>query len=223
MERSDIPRGRGEAARVASLIHAAHNGPHAHRIGTEMASTSTPNVSLATLATVFFGVGMASFGGSAAAWLYRDLVQKRQWVSEEEYLSAMTLSQVLPGANPVNMALYVGTKLRGGQGGIAAVLGLVGPPFVVILILGALYVRYGATPFVHQVMGGLIAVGVGMVLQLAAQLAKNIRRIVPAIFALAIFLAVGVLRWPMIPVVLVLAPLSIAAEAYLSRKAVSRG
>jgi chromate transporter len=185
--------------------------------------TQTPNVSLATLAKVFFGVGMASFGGSAAAWLYRDLVQKRGWVSEEEYLSAMTLSQVLPGANPVNMALYVGTKLKGGQGGIAAVLGLVGPPFVVILILGALYLRYGATPLVHEVMGGLIAVGVGMVLQLAAQLARNVRRLVPAAFALAIFLAVGVFRWPMIPVVLVLAPLSIATEAYLSRKAPGHG
>lgn len=179
---------------------------------------SKPNVSLATLAGVFLGVGLASFGGSSAAWLYRDLVQKRGWVSEEEYLSAMTLSQVLPGANPVNMAMYVGSKLRGGKGGVAAVMGLVGPPFVVILILGALYVRYGATPFVHQIMGGLIAVGVGMVLQLAAQLAKNIRRFVPAAFALAIFLAVGVFRWPMIPVVLVLAPLSIAAEAYFIRK-----
>ena len=185
--------------------------------------TSTPDVSLATLVKVFFGVGLASFGGSSAAWLYRDLVQKRQWISEEEYLSAMTLSQILPGANPVNMALYVGTKLKGGKGGIAAVLGLVGPPFVVILILGAFYVSYGATPFVRQLMGGLMAVGVGMVLQLAAQLAKNIRRFIPAVFALAIFLAVGVFRWPMIPVVLVLAPLSIAAEAYLSRKPASHG
>ncbi len=180
--------------------------------------TSTPNVSLATLTGVFFGVGMASFGGSAAAWLYRDLVQKRRWLSEEEFLSAMTLSQVLPGANPVNMSLYVGSKLRGGKGGIAAVMGLVGPPFVVILILGALYLRFGATPMVHQIMGGLIAVGVGMVLQLGAQLAKNIRRLVPALFALAIFVSVGVLRWPMIPVVLVLAPLSVAAEVYFSRK-----
>jgi chromate transporter len=200
------------------------NKTNAIRIGLEMTSqTSTPDVSLATLAGVFLRVGLASFGGSSAAWLYRDIVQRRRWLTEEEFLSAMTLSQVLPGANPVNMSLYVGSKLRGGAGAVVALFGLVGPPFVVILVLGALYVRFGATPLVHEVMGGLIAVGVGMVLQLAAQLAKNVRRLVPALFALAIFIAVGVLRWPMIPVVLVLAPLSIATEVYLSRKAAGHG
>jgi len=182
-----------------------------------------PDISLATLSGVFFRVGMASFGGSSAAWLYREIVKNRRWLNDEEFLSALTLSQILPGANPVNMSIYVGSQLRGGAGGAVAVLGLVGPPFVVILILGALYARIGAYPMVREVMGGLIAVGVGMVLQLGVQLARNIRNLIHALIAGGIFVAVGVLHWPMIPVVLVLAPLSIGIEVFLSRKRTGNG
>src|SRR5258706_3729477 len=121
-----------------------------------------PDISLATLLGVFFRVGMASFGGSSAAWLYREIVKNRRWLDDEEFLSALTLSQVLPGANPVNMSIYVGSQLRGGAGGAVAALGLVGPPFGVILILGALYARIGGYPLVHGVLCGLIAVGRGM-------------------------------------------------------------
>jgi len=186
-------------------------------------SALKPDISLATLLGVFFRVGMASFGGSSAAWLYREIVKNRRWLSEEEFLSALTLSQILPGANPVNMSIYVGAQLRGGPGGAVAVLGLVGPPFLVILILGALYARIGAYPLVREVMGGLIAVGVGMVLQLGVQLARNIRNLIHALIAGTIFVAVGVLHWPMIPVVLVLAPLSIGIEVFLSRKRPGNG
>ena len=168
---------------------------------------------------VFFRVGMASFGGSTAAFLYREVVQVRRWMKEEEFLAALTLSQVMPGANPVNMSLYIGAQLRGGAGAFAAAFGLVGPPFVVILILGGLYARYGGVPVVQAVLAGVVAVGVAMVLQLGVQLARNIRRMVPAAIASAIFIAVGVLKWPMIPVVIVLAPLSIAFELYMDAKA----
>jgi chromate transporter len=186
---------------------------------TSESSAEKPNVSLTTLLGVFFRVGMASFGGSTAAFLYREVVQTRRWMSEEEFLAALTLSQVMPGANPVNMALYVGAQLRGGAGGFVAAVGLVGPPFVVILILGGLYARYGSSPGVQGVLAGVVAIGIAMVLQLGTQLARNIRRLVPALIASAIFIAVGVLNWPMIPVVLVLAPLSIGLELYATPRA----
>lgn len=185
---------------------------------TSESSAEKPNISLITLMAVFFRVGMASFGGSTAALLYREVVQVRRWMSEEEFLAALTLSQVMPGANPVNMSLYVGAQLRGGMGAFVAALGLVGPPFVVILILGGLYGRYGGVPTVQAVLAGVVAVGVAMVLQLGTQLARNIRRIVPAIIAAVIFIAVGVLNWPMIPVVIVLAPLSVGFELYMDKK-----
>jgi len=68
------------------------------------------------------------------------------------------------------------------------------------------------------VLGGLAAVGVGMTLFIGVKLAGQVRRPIPILIAVAIFVAVGVLRWPMIPVVLVLTPLSIAVERWLVPK-----
>jgi chromate transporter len=181
-------------------------------------SARAPNVSLSTLLSVFFRVGLASFGGSTAAFLYREVVKTRGWMSEDEFLAALTLSQVMPGANPVNMSLFVGSHLRGGIGGFVAAFGLVGPPFVVILILGGLYARYGGVMAVQAVLAGIVAIGVAMVLELGTQLGRNIKRVVPAVIAAAIFVAVGVLNWPMIPVVIVLAPLSVGFELWMQAK-----
>jgi chromate transporter len=182
------------------------------------ASAEKPAVSLVTLISVFNRVGMASFGGSSAAFLYREIVQVRRWMTEEEFLAALTLCQIMPGANPVNMALYIGSQMRGGLGAAAAAVGLVALPFAVILVLGVLYTSYGGSPLVQAALAGVVAIGVAMVLQLGVQLARNIRKIVPAAIAALIFVAVGVLNWPMIPVVIVLAPLSVAFELYMSAK-----
>ena len=95
--------------------------------------TKVPHVPLLELMGVFFRVGITSFGGSTAAWLYRELVERRGWLDEDHFLTALTLAQVLPGANPVNLSIYVGSQLRGGIGGAAAALGMIGPPFCIIL------------------------------------------------------------------------------------------
>jgi chromate transporter len=186
-------------------------------------SAAKQHVSLTTLFVVFLRIGMSSLGGSGQAWLYRELVTNQRWLDEREFLSAMTLSQVLPGANPVNMALYVGSKFRGGLGGVACVLGLIGIPFFIILLLGGLYARFGTSGVVRDVMAGLIAIGVSMVLQLGMQLARNIRNLIPGLIAAAIFIAVGILHWPMIPVVLALSPLSIGLELFAARKKSTNG
>src|SRR3977135_2927108 len=87
-------------------------------------STEKTSVSLLSLIIVFSRVGITSFGGSTAAWLYREIVQRRAWLDEDHFITALTLSQVLPGANPVNLSIYVGSQLRGGIGGAAAGVGM---------------------------------------------------------------------------------------------------
>jgi chromate transporter len=125
---------------------------------------------------------------------------------------------VLPGANPVNLSIYVGSMLRGAAGGAAAAFGMIGPAFCVILTLGALYARFGAAPVAHAILAGLAAVGVGMTLMVGAKLTHSVRRLVPALIAGVIFAAVGVLHWSMIPVVIVMTPLSIGFEYFALRK-----
>jgi chromate transporter len=171
-------------------------------------------VPLLALMGVFLRVGLSSFGGSTAAWLYREIVQNRGWLGEEGFLTALTFSQVLPGANPVNMSIYVGSMLRGGLGGTLAAIGIVAPAFCVILTMGILYAQFGASALGHAVLGGLAAAGAGVTLSIGAKLAGKVRKPLPVIIALAIFAAVGLAHWPMIPVVLALTPLSIGLEFY---------
>lgn len=178
-------------------------------------SAIKPQIPLTALIGVFFRVGVTSFGGSTAAWLYRETVERRRWLDEKGFVTALTLCQVLPGANPVNLSIYVGAQLRGGLGGAVAAVGLILPPFCVILALGYLYVRFGTTPLVHAVLLGLAAAGVGMTLSVGAKLARAVRKPFSIAIAAALFTAVGILHWPMVPVVLVLAPISIGVERWL--------
>ena len=184
-------------------------GDNTARMSTSRANKPVP---LVALAGVFFRVGITSFGGSTAAWLYRETVERRGWLDEKGFVTALTLCQVLPGANPVNLAIYVGTQLRGGLGGVVAAIGLIFPPFCVILVLALLYVQYGTSALAHAVLGGLAAVGIGMTLSVGAKLARDVRKPIPIVIAASLFVMVGILHWPMVPVVLVLAPVSIGLE-----------
>jgi chromate transporter len=181
-------------------------------------SSTKPVVPLLSLMAVFFRVGVTSFGGSTAAWLYREIVERRGWLDEPHFITALTLAQVLPGANPVNLSIYVGSQLRGGIGGAAAAFGMVGPAFCLILVLGYLYRLFGTLPAVHGMLAGLAAVGVGMTLYIGVKLSRQVRKPVPILIALAIFVMVGVLHWPMIPVVLVLTPLSVGLAFWASKR-----
>src|SRR5258708_37661332 len=89
-------------------------------------------VPLLSLFVVFSRVGITSFGGSTAAWLYSEIVQRRGWLDEEHFITALTLSQVLPGANPVNLSIYVGSQLRGGIRGVAAAFGIGVAPLCIL-------------------------------------------------------------------------------------------
>src|SRR5262249_24757955 len=94
----------------------------------------------------FLTIALASFGGGLSAWAQRVLVERRRWLDQDEFLSALTLCRLLPGPNQVNMAVYVGTKFRGVPGALAAVAGLVAPPTAILLVLGEIYFRYRQIP-----------------------------------------------------------------------------
>ena len=163
-------------------------------------------------------LGTLTFGGSVQSWVHRELVERLGWIDEKEFLSGLTVAQVLPGANPVNIALYIGLQLRRGVGAVVAVLGMVVPAFCVILCLGYFYRSYGHIAAVHFVLTGLAASGVGATVTMTIKVARRLpRNVTTALTAITVFFLVGVLRWPMIPVVLVAIPASITL-AYLGDK-----
>src|SRR3954464_4954820 len=99
-------------------------------------------VSFATLALTFNHIALASFGGGLSAWSREVLVVEKKWLGEEEFLSAMTMCRILPGANQVNMAVFAGSKMRGLSGAVAAVFGLCLMPVVLIMVAGFFYFRF---------------------------------------------------------------------------------
>jgi chromate transporter len=119
-------------------------------------------VSLGTLAWTFNHIALASFGGGLSAWSREVLVVEKKWMGENEFLSAMTMCRILPGANQVNMAVFVGTKMRGIPGAVAAVVGLCLMPLVIVLVMAWLYFTFKEVPAVKGVLHGASAAAVAL-------------------------------------------------------------
>jgi chromate transporter len=173
---------------------------------------AAPRVSLGSLYGVFFRVGLLSFGGGLSAWVHREIVDVRHWVTDEEFMAGYALGQILPGVNSTNLTVYIGRHLRGAIGAVAALGGLISGPFVVVIAVGAVYHYLLGIPGFAAAMAGIAAVAVGMLLRLGIVFAGRVRRrAIAGLIMAATFVAVGLLQWPLVAVVAVLAPISIAA------------
>ncbi len=169
-------------------------------------------VPLVSLYAVFFRLGLFSFGGGMSAWLYREIVEVRRWVSGEVFLAGYALGQVLPGVNSTNVTVYIGQRLRGASGAMVALAGLLSGPFVIVLAAAAAYHYLLRIPGFDAAMAGVASVAVGMLLRLGVVLARRVPwNPVPVAVMVATFVAVGILNWPLVAVVGTLAPVSIVA------------
>jgi chromate transporter len=179
--------------------------------GSDPGGTPAPSIGLARLFAAFLRIGCTSFGGNTAGWLHRDIVLRRRWIDDATFLSDLALGQALPGSNGVKLTVQFGQRLHGAAGAALALAGLLTGPFAIVLAVGAAYAGFGEHPIVHAMLDGVAAAVVGLTfatgLHSAAHGAPG-----PAALGIvgATVLSVGVMRWPMLPVVAVLAPLSIA-------------
>lgn len=165
----------------------------------------------------FTQVGVSGFGG-VMPWARRMLVEERRWLSAEEFNEALSLCQVLPGPNIVNMAVCVGTRFRGALGALAAFLGLMCAPFAIVLVLGALFTHYGELPAVSAAFRGISAAAAGLIVAMGLKMAASRRLRSPmAVFALAAFVGIALARLPLGIFLLFAAPASVAAAAWRSR------
>jgi chromate transporter len=173
-------------------------------------SNTLPQVPLWDVFTTFVRVGLTSFGGSTQAWVYRAVVEDRGWLTDEEFLAGTAVSQILPGANPVNISLYVGQKVRGWPGATVGAIGMVAPAFCVVLLMALIYGWLSKYPLTHFLLIGIATAGVGATLAAGMKVATKMERYwVRYLVGFIAFVTVGVLHWPMVPVVAVLAPLSV--------------
>jgi len=167
-------------------------------------------VSLFELAWTFNHIALASFGGGLSAWSRQVLVVDKRWMEEEEFLSAMTMCRILPGANQINMAVFVGTNMGGISGALAALFGLCLMPVFFILAMGYLYFRFKEVPALKGALHGASAAAVALTFAMVIKTGqKCLTGVVPVLLFLASFFLSGLVRWPLLVTLAVLAPLSL--------------
>jgi len=155
------------------------------------------NVRIKDIFAVFLKIGAFAFGGvySMLSFFERELVQKRKWLSHEEFAESVVMGQLTPGAPIVNTGIFIGYTLNKLRGALATVVGQVLPSFVLVLIISFLYIKYKEIALLKAVLKGVGAAVVGLiasvVYNMARKLLKEYRSIVIAIVA---FLCLAVFR-----------------------------
>lgn len=146
-------------------------------------------------------------------WAQWMLVRRRRWLRPQEFADLLALCQFLPGPNVVNLATVLGEGYRGLAGAAAALAGLLILPMLIVTGIAALYARFGTLVLVHGIFAGIAAAAAGLALALAGRVARPVvgRRPGASLpIVAAAFVAVGLLRWPVVWTLLALAPVSIA-------------
>jgi chromate transporter len=172
--------------------------------------TKPERVSLIELAVTFNHIALASFGGGLSAWSREVIVVEKKWMGDKEFLSAMTMCRILPGANQVNMAVFTGTKLRAVPGAIAATVGLCLVPLMIVLALAWLYFTFKEVPAVKGVLHGASAAAVALTLTMVIKTGRTcLTGVVPVALFVVAFVLNGILRWPLLGTLAIVAPVGL--------------
>jgi len=159
------------------------------------------------IALAFNKVSMVSFGGGLTAFARNILVDEKKWLTDEDFLQALSVCQILPGPNTINLATFLGSRLLGWRGSLAALTGLLLIPFLIVLGVTMLYFDNHEVPAVKSTMNGLAAAAAGMSFGLALKLlGKYIKDPLFMTFGVIKFMLVGFYRFSMIPVLFCLLP-----------------
>lgn len=166
----------------------------------------------------FLIVGLQGFGG-VLPFARRMLVEDRRWLDEREFTEVLSLSQFLPGPNIVNVSIIIGSRFRGPLGSIAATLGLMLMPFVIVLALAALYARFADLAPVRGATTGVSAAATGLIIATGLKMARPLKS-VPwhVVMCVLTFVAIAVLRLPLLWVLAALAPISVAIAHWMMRR-----
>jgi chromate transporter len=177
-----------------------------------VAPAATPRPSLSELFVAYALISLYGFGG-VLAWSRRMMVEERRWLTPEQFNEAYALCSFLPGPNIVNFSVIFGCRVRGPLGGLTALVGLLGPPMLLIVVIGALYAHYGDLPALRRALVGVTAAAAGLIMSTVAKMALPLfrnRAVGGPVIALATFGAIGIAQWPLPVVFAVVLPISLA-------------
>ncbi len=171
---------------------------------------------LATLAGYFALMSLFAVGGanSAIPEMHRFAVNVEHYLTDQQFGDTFALAQLTPGPNIVNFSVIFGSRFRGPLGGLVALVGLLGPPMILIIVIGAIYAHYGDLPALRRMLTGVAAAAAGLLMATVAKMARPLFRnkaVAGPLIAIATFAAIGVMHWPLPLVLAVILPVSIAA------------
>lgn len=137
----------------------------------------------------------------------RELVEKKQWLTREEFVEDWAVAQILPGPNVVNLALMIGDRYFGTRGALTALAGMLLFPLGIVLLLAAAFAGISDLPQVQGALRGMGAVAAALITATGLKLISAMKGNVmgpPVCWALAAitFIAIGILRWPLVWVLL---------------------
>ncbi len=168
---------------------------------------------LGALFACFLRLGAMSFGGGMSAWIRREIVQKRGWIDEGQFLSGLALCQIAPGPNAVNLAIFIGATLLGTAGAAVALSAMLAVPVGILFVAGYVYFTIHALPqgaWFSTLLTGAGAAAIGLTLANGVRLTKRgVRDRTAWIVMLAVAFAIGVLQIPLLWTLLVAIPASL--------------
>ncbi|HYW54075.1 MAG TPA: chromate transporter [Dongiaceae bacterium] len=158
---------------------------------------------------MFARISATAFGGGQMSAMRREIVRNNRWLDDDEYLELYAIAQLLPGANPTNLAVLVGSRLRGWPGAAVALLAAVLPGFTILMVLAAVALD-SRLPAVTGALTACAAVAVGLTLANAIELTLPRRRsVVDLSIVVAVALAVLVLHFSLALTLAVFVPLAL--------------
>lgn len=158
--------------------------------------------SLTDLFVSFTWLAMQGFGGVVAV-AQREIVEKKRWMTREEFLEEWSVAQIMPGANVVNLSLIIGGRYFGLPGAMAALAGMISIPLLLLLVLVIAYAQYAAHPGVAGTLRGMGAVSAGLIMATGCKLfgalnANSLGWPVCVLICLSCFVLVAILHWPLL-------------------------
>lgn len=162
--------------------------------------------SLLDLFISFTLIALQGFGGVAAI-IQRELVEKKHWMTKEEFIEEWAVAQIMPGPNVVNLSMMIGARHFGLRGAFAALAGMSLVPMIIVLTLGVLYAEFSTYPGVVGAVRGMSAVAAGLIIatgiKLFAGLESNpLGKITCIAFSVACFVCIVFLHLPLLSVFL---------------------
>ncbi len=169
--------------------------------GTDPAAPRPQPRDCADLFWSFTWLALQGFGGVLAV-VQRELVEKKRWMTNDEFVEDWAVAQIMPGPNVVNLSIMIGERYFGWRGAMAALAGMLTFPLILVLVLAVVYAQFASQPAVAGALRGMGAVAAGLIAGMGLKLSSTLRKhplglaVCVGLVALTV-IAMAVLRWPL--------------------------